>query len=60
MGKTSASVKDRYNAKAYDQIGLRVKKGGKQLIDEYAKSNGMSVNGFINSLIADKIDNFKL
>lgn len=60
MAKTSASVKDRYNAKVYEQIPIRVKKGNKKLIEEYTKANGMSVNGFINSLIADKIDNFKL
>ena len=28
-GKTSTAIKNRYNAKAYDQIPFRVKKGKK-------------------------------
>ena len=31
MGKTSSKVKDRYNAKTYDPITLRVNKGKKKL-----------------------------
>lgn len=60
MAKTSSEVKDRWNKKTYEPITVRVKKGNKQLIEEYAKANDMSINGFINNLIADKIDNFKL
>ena len=53
MGKTSNAVKDRYNAKAYDDIRLRVPKGQKEKIQAYAESRGETVNGFINRLIAD-------
>ena len=53
MGKTSNAVKDRYNAKAYDDIRLRVPKGQKEKIQMYAESRGETVNGFINRLIAD-------
>lgn len=31
MGKTSSAVKDRYNAKAYDEIKVRVMKGEKKI-----------------------------
>ena len=53
MGKTSNAVKDRYNAKAYDDIRVRVPKGQKEKIQAYAESRGETVNGFINRLIAE-------
>ena len=51
MGKTSSAVKDRYNAKAYDDIRLRVPKGQKDKIQAFAAENGESLNGFINRVI---------
>ena len=51
MGKTSNAVKDRYNAKVYDDIRLRVPKGQKEQIQAYAEQNGETLNGFINRLI---------
>lgn len=60
MGKTSSVVKDRYNAKAYDEIKVRVEKGQKDEIKAHADrfDNG-SVNGFIKRAIANqmKLDN---
>ena len=53
MGKTSNASKDKYNAKAYDDIRLRVPKGQKEKIQTFAESNGETVNGFINRLIAE-------
>ena len=50
-GKTSSTVKNRYNAKAYDQIPLRVKKGEKEIIQKRAEHLGKSVNGYIVELI---------
>lgn len=48
MGKTSSAVKDRYNAKAYDEIKVRVPKGQKDAIKAHADQfDGGSVNGFI-------------
>lgn len=47
----SASVKNRYNAKAYDRIQLVVPKGIKKAIEEHAKGKGESVNGLINALL---------
>ena len=51
MWKTSNAVKDRYNAKVYDDIRLRVPKGKKEEIQAYAEANGESLNGFLNRLI---------
>lgn len=56
MGKTSSKVKDRYNAKAYDTFTLRVPKGKKEIIKEYAESRNESVNGYINRLIDEDMD----
>lgn len=55
MGKTSSQVKDKYNAKAYDDIRLRVPKGQKEIIQAFAESNGESLNGFINRLIQEAV-----
>ena len=55
MGKTSNAVKDRYNAKAYDDIRLRVPKGEKERIQAFAEATGETVNGFINRLIDDSM-----
>lgn len=53
MGKTSSAVKDRYNAKAYDEIKVRVDKGQKEVIKSHAEAQGESVNGFINRAIGE-------
>ena len=42
----------RYTKKAYDDIKVRVKKGKREEITKFAESKGMSLNGYINSLIA--------
>lgn len=44
---------EKWNAKAYDEIKVRVPKGDKEKIQAYAQSRGETVNGFINRLIAD-------
>jgi uncharacterized protein (DUF1778 family) len=51
VGKTSTTAKNKWNAKAYDQIPLRVKAGEKAIIEVYAKAHGQSLNGFINEAI---------
>lgn len=55
MGKTSSAVKDRYNAKAYDEIKVRVPKGRKDFIQAHAESQGESVNAFINRAIDNQM-----
>lgn len=54
--KTSSKVKDRYNAKAYDEIKIRVAKGRKAELQAFVERRGLSVNGFINSLITEAMD----
>lgn len=56
MGKTSSAVKDRYNAKAYDEIKVRVEKGRKESIRAHAEAQGESVNAFINRAIDEAMD----
>ena len=55
MPYTQASNKavQKYSKKAYDSTLIRVKKGQLQLIQAYAEAHGMSLNGYINKLIAD-------
>lgn len=55
MGKTSSAVKDRYNAKTYDEIKVRVPKGRKDFIQAHAESQGESVNAFINRAINNQM-----
>ena len=56
VGKTSSKVKDRYNAKVYDEIKVRVHKGKKDIIKAHAEMQGTSVNDFINRAIDEKIE----
>lgn len=60
MGRTSSTVKDRYNAKAYDEIKVRVSKGRKETIQAHAGTQGESVNGFINRAIDHEIERDKM
>jgi predicted HicB family RNase H-like nuclease len=46
-----------YDAKAYDKFIVRVKKGKHAEIKSFAESNGESLNGFINRLIEEAINN---
>jgi len=55
VGRTSSAVKNRYNAKAYDQLPIRVPKGKKAVIDAYAKERGVSVNGLVNNVLREML-----
>ena len=44
---------EKWNAKAYDEIKVRVPKGAKEKIQAFAQKNGETVNGFINRLISE-------
>lgn len=48
---TSAEVKNRYNAKAYDRIPVVVPKGEKEKITAHAKAHDGSTNAFIKRAI---------
>lgn len=59
MSKTSAKVKNRYRAKAYDQINFVVPKGQKEVIKDYAKSQrGLSLNAYLLGLISQDMGDF--
>ena len=53
--KTSSTVKNRYNAKAYDRIGVMVPKGQKATVEAAASATGESVNMFIQKAILARI-----
>lgn len=44
---------EKWNAKAYDEIKVRVPKGDKEKIQAFAQEKGETVNGFINRLIME-------
>ena len=51
MSKPTNAVKDRWNAKAYDDVRVRIPKGRKADVEAYAKRQGESVNGMINNYL---------
>jgi len=55
--KTNAQIKNDYAKKKYDDVRLQVPKGEKDIIKAYAESKGMSLNGYINKLIKDDMEN---
>jgi predicted HicB family RNase H-like nuclease len=58
-GKYSEGQKEataKYNAKAYDQIPIRVPKGRKVEIQNHVEKQGESLNGFINRAINETIE----
>ena len=55
MGKTSSAVKNRWNAKNYDDIRVRVPKGQKDIIKSAADAAGLSLNAFIQQAIEERM-----
>lgn len=55
MSYTEAQNKatQKYQAKAYDRLAIRVKKGEADKIKAHAERQGLSLNGYINKLIAE-------
>lgn len=49
----------KYNEKSYDEIKLRVKKGNKEIIQNYASTNNETVNRLINRLLENEIPEIK-
>jgi predicted HicB family RNase H-like nuclease len=46
------NANNRYDKKTYSKLGFRVKKEQEPIIRAYIKSKGLSVNAYINRLIA--------
>ena len=53
MSQTQLSAK--YNAKAYEEIKVRVKKGEKEKIMAHAKEHDGSLNKFLNRAVKETI-----
>lgn len=51
MGRTSSTVKNRYNEKNYDRLAIVIPKGQKQAVDAHARQKGTTVNGLVNGLL---------
>lgn len=51
ISKSQRKAVAKYNAKAYDEIKIRVYKGEKEKIKAHAEQNGESINGFVNRAI---------
>ena len=49
----------RYNKKTYDRINIIVKKGQRQVIKDFAASQGKSLNRFVCDLIEAEMNNHK-
>lgn len=62
MGKTSAAVKNRYNAKAYDRVNLVLKKEtdtSKDAVQAAADAAGETLNGYITKAIRERMEREK-
>lgn len=62
MAKYSEAQKKavaKYNAKTYDEIKIRVLKGSKGVISDYAALKGKSINKLINELLEAEIPELK-
>lgn len=53
--KTSSVVKERYNAKAYDDIRIRVHKGRKEAIQAAASRAGQSINSYVVQAVNERL-----
>ena len=60
MAKNSEAhirANNRYNAKTYDEVKFRVKKGEKKRFQSYLEKRGSSLNSFVNSCVSYCIEN---
>lgn len=52
----STDYKRAFNERAYDRLAITVPKGRKATVEAMARSNGESVNGFVNNLLMKAAD----
>lgn len=57
--KAQQKAVSKYMKANYDEIKVRVPKGQKEAIQEYAASQGESVNAFINRIITEAMESGK-
>ena len=53
--KTSSTVKNRYNLKAYDRLTITIPKGRKATIQAAAAKEGESINGYVNRAVLSRM-----
>lgn len=51
VSEAQKEAKKKYEAKAYDMLGVRVKKGERDRIKTFAEHKGKSLNGFCKDAI---------
>ena len=58
MAQSQAHMKatNKYIAKTYDQVKFLVPKGEREKIKAHAEAKGLSLNGYINKLIAEDME----
>lgn len=56
LSEARKRANEKWNAKAYEQILIRVNKGKKDQIQKFAESNGESLNGFVNRAIDEAMN----
>lgn len=54
--KAQQKAVTKYMKENYDEIKIRVPKGKKEIIKEYAESRNESVNGYINRVIDEDMN----
>lgn len=59
ISKARHKANEKWNAKAYDEIKVRVPKGQKEVIQSAAERVGESVNAYINAAIAQRMEREK-
>lgn len=47
---------EKWNTKTYDEIKIRISKGQRQAIKDFAEAHGYSVNAFILEAVAEKME----
>ena len=51
MGRTSSTVKNRWNNAHYDRVEFQVKKGMKEELQAWCEAHGKTVGGFVKELL---------
>lgn len=51
VSKAQIKATNKYNAHVYDRLNIVIPKGQKQAVEAFAKEQGESINGLINSLL---------
>ena len=58
LSEARKKANEKYNAKAYDQVKVLVKKGEREQLKAHAEQQGESLNGFINRAIKETIERY--